>query len=54
MRSDKEKCMYCGACVGSCPKNAIYLEETRVVFDEERCVKCRICVRVCPVGAISE
>ncbi|MEM4160587.1 MAG: 4Fe-4S binding protein, partial [Thermoplasmata archaeon] len=54
MKSDKEKCLYCGACVGTCPRNAIYLEETRVVFDEEKCVKCKLCVRVCPVGAISE
>ncbi len=45
-------CNYCGACVGSCPVNCIFLNETRVEIDEEKCVKCGFCIRACPVGAI--
>lgn len=53
MKVDTNKCMHCGACVGTCPKNAIFLNEVLVTFDEEKCIKCGLCVRVCPVGAIS-
>jgi len=45
-------CIYCGACVGICPLNCIYLDETRITFDEKVCTRCEICVRACPVGAI--
>ena len=44
--------MHCGACVGSCPENAMFLYETRLEF-LDNCNKCRICERACPVGAIS-
>ncbi len=49
---DRAKCVYCGCCVGLCPANAIWLDETVVVIDDEKCVKCGWCVRGCPVGAI--
>lgn len=47
-----EKCMHCGACVGSCPQNAIFLNEVVLQFNE-RCNKCGRCVRLCPVGALT-
>ena len=46
-----EKCMHCGACVGSCPQNAIYLNEVVPEFNED-CNKCGRCVLVCPAGAL--
>jgi ferredoxin len=46
-----EKCMHCGACVGSCPQNAIFLNEIVLEFNEN-CNKCGRCVRICPVGAL--
>ncbi len=46
-----EKCMHCGACVGSCPQNAIFLNDILPIFGEE-CNRCGRCVRVCPVGAL--
>jgi len=48
---ETEKCLHCGTCVGSCPKNAIYLNEVELVFNKD-CNSCGICVRLCPVGAL--
>ncbi len=46
-----ERCHHCGACVGSCPQNAIYLNDVELEFAEE-CNQCGRCVKVCPVGAL--
>ena len=51
--SQGEVCVSCGACVGICPLNCIYLDEWRIGFDEDVCTRCAICVRACPVGAIT-
>lgn len=48
-----EKCFHCGACVGSCPQNAIYLCEVVLLFNQD-CNQCGRCIKVCPVGAIRE
>ena len=50
---DKTMCMHCGACVGTCPQNAMFLHETRLEF-LENCNECGICIRACPVGAIDK
>ena len=52
MNIERALCMYCGSCVGSCPKNAIFLEETYIIFNDEQCINCGICEKACPVGAI--
>jgi ferredoxin len=52
IESSGQLCIYCGACVGICPLNCIYLDETRITFDEKICTRCEICVKACPVGAI--
>ena len=46
-------CLHCGACVGSCPTNSIFLHETAYITFLETCTECELCVFVCPVGAIS-
>ncbi len=48
---DQSICMRCGACVGSCPVNAMFLEEFRVTVNDE-CIDCGLCTRCCPVGAL--
>ncbi|MDH4123839.1 MAG: 4Fe-4S binding protein [Thermoplasmata archaeon] len=48
---DQEICMHCGACVGTCPENAMFLHDLTVSADEN-CNGCGYCVRVCPIGAI--
>jgi ferredoxin len=47
------KCLHCGACVGSCPENAIFLNEVLLQFGDD-CTLCKRCIKVCPVGAISK
>lgn len=48
---DQSICMRCGACVGCCPVNAMFLEEFLVTVNDE-CIDCGLCTRCCPVGAL--
>ena len=50
---DRAKCMYCGACVSVCPKEAMFLDETEVLIEKDLCIKCGFCIRECPMGAIT-
>jgi len=52
MEVNRDKCNYCGICVGFCPTNCIFLDETVVMIDIEKCSKCGLCIRGCPLGAI--
>ncbi len=52
MTVNVDKCFHCGACVGSCPENAIYLAEVMVEFSD-KCNRCGRCSHLCPVGAIT-
>lgn len=49
---DVELCIGCGACVRTCPADAIHLENGKAVISIEKCKNCRACVNACPVGAI--
>src|SRR5438132_5444369 len=51
MAIDDMLCMHCGACVGTCPTYAIFLNDVYLTFNED-CTQCGMCVKVCPVGAI--
>jgi len=53
-RIDVAKCTHCGACVGQCPTEALYVEDgTRFVrLDSEKCIACQRCVPACPYAAI--
>ncbi len=52
IKTDTNKCLHCGLCVGSCPNNAIFLNEVELEFNDD-CILCGICTRLCPVGALS-
>ena len=52
MTADNRLCLHCGACVGACPTNSIFLHETACIEFLESCVKCELCATVCPVGSI--
>lgn len=49
---DPEKCMHCAACVGTCPENALFLNNVTLEVNED-CTECGLCVTVCPVQALS-
>jgi ferredoxin len=53
LRTD-ERCVNCGACVGICPSEALFLERPSMVvgFDPERCTACEACVMACPTRAM--
>jgi len=48
---DDDKCMRCGACVGSCPVNAIFLKEFTLDINDD-CTECGMCVKICPIHAL--
>ncbi|MFO8109066.1 MAG: 4Fe-4S binding protein [Thermoplasmata archaeon] len=48
---DEDICMRCGACVGTCPMNAVFLKEFTIEINKD-CTACGLCVKACPVGAI--
>ena len=49
---DHDLCLHCGACVGACPINAMFLHETSTIVFLPACTECGLCAVVCPVGAI--
>ncbi|AQT68553.1 Ferredoxin [Anaerohalosphaera lusitana] len=50
---DADKCTGCGACLDSCPSEAISMDGGVAVIDADACVDCGVCVDDCPVEAIS-
>jgi ferredoxin len=46
-------CHACGACVGICPTNALFLFDMTLRVNDELCSQCGQCVKTCPVGALS-
>lgn len=54
MKVNYYRCLHCGGCAGSCPKNAIYLNDYVLEFNNEICNGCGRCIRLCPVAALSK
>jgi len=52
IRTDSDKCLRCGGCVGVCPVNALSLSEHGIACSE-KCTCCKTCIGYCPVGAIA-
>lgn len=47
-----DDCIACGACVDSCPMDAISIGDCAVI-DEDACIECGACMGSCPVDALS-
>ncbi len=52
VKNNANKCLYCGACVGVCPVEALVLKDVRIIVDEKKCISCGACVKICPVAAM--
>lgn len=48
-----DACVACGACIDSCPVEAIS-EGSIYVIDPDKCIDCGACVSECPSDAISQ
>ena len=48
------RCTACGACLITCPENALLPAPRRPIVVSQRCTSCLACVEVCPAGAVSE
>lgn len=46
-----DACIKCGACIASCPVEAISMVNGKVTIDPAKCISCGTCAAVCPVGA---
>lgn len=46
------RCTACGACLATCPWDALLPAPRRPVVDGRRCTMCLECLEVCPAGAI--
>lgn len=45
-------CSQCGACITSCPVNAISRVDGIVVIDHGKCIGCLTCISKCPTSSI--
>lgn len=48
------RCTACGACLVTCPEQALLPAPKRPTLVASRCTSCLACVEVCPVDAITE
>ena len=48
---DHDRCMHCGACVGTCPQDSLFLKEFILEVDDT-CIECGICVKMCPTETL--
>lgn len=48
-------CVNCGACINTCPMDAISVDKDNLFFelavDEDKCIHCGKCIKVCPENA---
>ncbi|MGX8719287.1 MAG: 4Fe-4S binding protein [Desulfovibrio sp.] len=59
---DPQRCLFCGACAGSCPSGALHERDASMTWDpalppsmridEAACTRCGKCAEACPAGAV--
>ncbi|MBN2422223.1 DUF362 domain-containing protein [Candidatus Woesearchaeota archaeon] len=49
-----EKCKLCGACIKSCPADAIKKSHGKYIINKKKCIQCLCCLEVCSIGAIQQ
>ena len=50
----RDTCDFCGACVGTCPVDAICLARADLKIDHDTCINCDFCVDVCPSRSLEQ
>jgi len=48
-----DRCTACGACLMTCPEDALLLAPKRPLVVDARCTHCLECFEICPAGAIA-
>ena len=52
VKVEKSKCVGCGACVDSCPVNALAMDGDAVKVEADTCIDCAACTGACPTEAL--
>ncbi len=50
---DIEKCIGCGDCIETCPRDCIELIDGKARIREDDCLGCMACENICPANAIN-
>jgi pyruvate formate lyase activating enzyme len=45
------RCLRCGACVETCPEDAVNMVHSSIITDREKCIRCENCISTCYSGA---
>lgn len=56
VRHDLDKCIGCGTCVSTCPRDVFRLNDEEgksVIAYPEECQTCGMCYMYCPTGSIA-
>jgi len=51
---DSNRCISCGACIATCPNQAISWKNGKAWIDPKKCKIALECIKVCPVRAIKQ
>jgi len=50
---NKDACIGCGACINTCPMEAIQMLNKVAKINDQKCIKCKACITVCMLDAIT-
>lgn len=48
----KDKCDFCGTCVGVCPVDCIELSISHIEIVHKICIDCDLCIKICPIEVL--